>query len=170
MPCNPDIPSDILEYWQSQLAFFPVVSRNAKDILTVSITSVAAKSSLNMGGRVLTKYRSSLRTNNVEAFVTNQNWLVGYLKQDEVQDYFEVMKEVILDDINLDWVSFILIIFPPIIFISQILVNIMFWPRIILDAIEHLNPLNLKTWVPSPMLLLIYVFLFLLSGLFNLDV
>ncbi|KAL2893327.1 putative AC9 transposase, partial [Bienertia sinuspersici] len=85
------------------LAFFLVVSRNAKDILTVSITSVAAKSSFNMGGRVLTKYRSSLRTNNVEAFVTNQNWLVGYLKQDEVQDYFEVMKEVILDDIDLDW-------------------------------------------------------------------
>ncbi|KAL2904897.1 putative AC9 transposase [Bienertia sinuspersici] len=47
----------------------------AKDVLVVPITSVATtiKSSFSMGGRILTKYRSSLQTNNVVAFITTQN-------------------------------------------------------------------------------------------------
>ncbi|KAL2938153.1 putative AC9 transposase [Bienertia sinuspersici] len=45
------------------------MSHIAKSVLAVPITSVAAKSSFSMGGRVLTKYRSSLRTDNVVAFM-----------------------------------------------------------------------------------------------------
>ncbi|KAL2935865.1 Zinc finger BED domain-containing protein DAYSLEEPER [Bienertia sinuspersici] len=52
----------------------------AKDVLAIPITSIAAESSFSMGGKVLTKYRLSLRIDNVEAFVTTQNWLFGYLK------------------------------------------------------------------------------------------
>ncbi|KAL2938911.1 putative AC transposase [Bienertia sinuspersici] len=78
-------PSDILEYWKSQSVSFPVMSRIAKD-----------------GGRVLTKYRSSLHTDNVEVFVTTQNLLFGYLKDDEDQDCFEVMKDVMPEDVDHD--------------------------------------------------------------------
>ncbi|KAL2941002.1 putative AC transposase [Bienertia sinuspersici] len=92
---------NILEFWKSQASTFPVISRMAKDVLAVPITSVASESSFSMGGRVLTKYRSALRTDNVEAFVTTQNWLYGYLKDDEVQECFEVMKEV-QPDIDFD--------------------------------------------------------------------
>ncbi|KAL2901753.1 putative AC9 transposase [Bienertia sinuspersici] len=60
------------------------MSRITKDVLAIPINSAAAESSFNMGDRVLTKYRSSLRTNIVEAFVTIQNWLFLYLKDDEV--------------------------------------------------------------------------------------
>ncbi|KAL2937450.1 putative AC transposase [Bienertia sinuspersici] len=74
---------NILEFWKSQASTFPVISRMAKDVLAVPITSVASESSFSMGGRVLTKYRSALRIDNVEAFVTTQNWLYGYLKDDE---------------------------------------------------------------------------------------
>ncbi|KAL2906486.1 putative AC9 transposase [Bienertia sinuspersici] len=78
------------------------MSRIAKDVLAVPTTSVAAKSSFSMGGRVLTKYRSSLHTDNVEAFVTTQNWLFGYLKDQEVEECFEVMKDVMPDDVDHD--------------------------------------------------------------------
>ncbi|KAL2923078.1 putative AC9 transposase [Bienertia sinuspersici] len=61
------------------------MSRIAKDVLAVPITLVAAESAFSMGCRVLTKYRLPLRTDNVEAFVTTQNWLFGYLKDQEVE-------------------------------------------------------------------------------------
>ncbi|KAL2934989.1 putative AC9 transposase [Bienertia sinuspersici] len=78
------------------------MSRITMDVLAVSITSVAAKSSFSMGGRVLTKYRSSLRTDNVETFMTTQNWLFRYLKDQEVEECVEVMKEVMSDDVDYD--------------------------------------------------------------------
>ncbi|KAL2930730.1 putative AC9 transposase [Bienertia sinuspersici] len=65
----------------------------AKDILAIPITSVASESSFSMGGQVLTKYGSALRTDTVEAFVTTQNWLYGYLREVELEECLEVMKE-----------------------------------------------------------------------------
>ncbi|KAL2895082.1 putative AC transposase [Bienertia sinuspersici] len=77
---------DVLKYWQSQKSIYPVLSRMAKDILAIPITSVASESSFSMGGRVLTKFRTSLLPKNVEAFVTTQNWLFGYLQEEELED------------------------------------------------------------------------------------
>ncbi|KAL2938003.1 putative AC9 transposase [Bienertia sinuspersici] len=102
MPRNSETPFDNLEYWKSQSVSFPVMSRIAKDVLAIPITSIAVESSFSVGGRVLTKYRSSLCTDNVEAFMTTQNWLFGYLKDGEVQYCFEVMKEVMSDDVDHD--------------------------------------------------------------------
>ncbi|KAL2897901.1 Zinc finger BED domain-containing protein RICESLEEPER 2 [Bienertia sinuspersici] len=93
---------DILKYWSANSPIFPVIARMAKDILAIPITSVASESSFSMEGRVLTKYRSALRTDNVKAFVTMQNWLYGYLKEVEVEECFEVMKEVMPDDIDFE--------------------------------------------------------------------
>ncbi|KAL2904603.1 putative AC transposase, partial [Bienertia sinuspersici] len=76
---------DILKYWSANSPIFPVIARMAKDILAIPITSVASESSFSMGGRVLTKYRSSLRTDNVE-----------------VEECFEVTKEVMPDDIDFE--------------------------------------------------------------------
>ncbi|KAL2933390.1 Zinc finger BED domain-containing protein RICESLEEPER 2 [Bienertia sinuspersici] len=90
MARNSETPFDILEYWKSQSVSFRVMSCITKDVLPVSITSVAAKSSFSIGGRVLTKYRSSLRTDNVEAF------------DQEVVECFEVMNDVMLDDVDHD--------------------------------------------------------------------
>ncbi|KAL2931442.1 putative AC9 transposase [Bienertia sinuspersici] len=84
------------------ICLLPFMSRIAKDVLAVPITSVAAESSFSMDGRILTKHRLSLRTDNVEAFVTTPNWLFGYLKDDKVQDCFEVMKDVMPDDVDHD--------------------------------------------------------------------
>lgn len=67
MPHKKDTHFDILKYRQSQSAQSPILSRIMKDVLAVPITSVASESSFSMGGRTLTKYRSSLRTDNVKA-------------------------------------------------------------------------------------------------------
>ncbi|KAL2923402.1 Zinc finger BED domain-containing protein RICESLEEPER 2 [Bienertia sinuspersici] len=95
---NPDSDFDVLKFWQSQCTLYPVLARMAKDILAIPITSVASESSFSMGGRVLTEYRSSLLPNHAEAFVTTQNWLFGYVKEEELEKYLDLMKEINLDD------------------------------------------------------------------------
>ncbi|KAL2927400.1 putative AC transposase, partial [Bienertia sinuspersici] len=59
-PCSSNTSFDIFQYWQPQIASFPIFSYIAKGVLAVPITSVATESSISMGGRVLTKYRSFL--------------------------------------------------------------------------------------------------------------
>ncbi|KAL2944298.1 putative AC transposase [Bienertia sinuspersici] len=90
MAHNSETPFDILEYWKSQSVSFPFMSRIAKDVLAIPITSIVAESSFSMGGRVLTKYRSYLRTANVEAF------------DGEVEDCFEVTNDVMPNDVDHD--------------------------------------------------------------------
>lgn len=58
---------------------FPIFACMGKDILAISIICVAFESSFSMRGRILTKYHSRLLPNYVEALVTCQNWLSGYM-------------------------------------------------------------------------------------------
>ncbi|CAN0873437.1 Putative AC transposase [Linum grandiflorum] len=50
----------------------------ARDILAIPITSVASESSFSLGGRVLTKWRTCILSDTLEAIMTARNWLYGY--------------------------------------------------------------------------------------------
>lgn len=86
---------DILSYWKMHSQEYPVLSRMAKDILAIPITSVAYESSFSLGGRVLTKLRSSLLPKNVEIFVTTSNWLFGFEPEEKHDEYLSVGKEIL---------------------------------------------------------------------------
>uniref|UniRef100_A0A803MMI1 BED-type domain-containing protein n=1 Tax=Chenopodium quinoa TaxID=63459 RepID=A0A803MMI1_CHEQI len=66
---------DILGWWKFNSARFPTIGRMARDILDVSISTVASESAFSTGGRVLDPFRSSLTPRVVEGLVCAQNWL-----------------------------------------------------------------------------------------------
>ncbi|XP_019199775.1 PREDICTED: zinc finger BED domain-containing protein RICESLEEPER 2-like [Ipomoea nil] len=66
---------DLLRWWKQQSERFPVLSKMARDILAVPISTVASESTFSTSGRVLDAFRSSLTPRIVEALVCAQDWL-----------------------------------------------------------------------------------------------
>ncbi|KAF7801755.1 zinc finger BED domain-containing protein RICESLEEPER 2-like [Senna tora] len=66
---------DILKWWKSKTVKYPILSRNARDVLAIPISTVSSESAFSTGGRVLDPFRSSLNPTTVESFICAQNWL-----------------------------------------------------------------------------------------------
>ncbi|KAH9601923.1 hypothetical protein KSS87_014752 [Heliosperma pusillum] len=73
-----DTQLNVLVYWKENSDRFPILSSKARDILAIPITTVASESTFSMGGRIISKWRSSLSSKSVEAIVTCKHWLTGY--------------------------------------------------------------------------------------------
>lgn len=68
-------PFDILKWWQIHAGRYPILSKLARDILTIPISTVASESAFSAGGRVLDDYRSSLTKDTVEMLVCGGDWI-----------------------------------------------------------------------------------------------
>ena len=66
---------DILAWWKGQATRFPILSKLARDVLAIQISTVASESAFSTGGRVLDDFRTSLTPFMVEALVCTQDWL-----------------------------------------------------------------------------------------------
>jgi len=66
---------DILQYWKMQSATYPALARMASDILAVPASTVPSESAFSTGGRVVSDYRSRLKSETVEALICLQDWL-----------------------------------------------------------------------------------------------
>ncbi|XP_027905838.1 zinc finger BED domain-containing protein RICESLEEPER 2-like [Vigna unguiculata] len=64
---------DVLKYWKTNEKKFPMLSIMARDVLSISITIVASKSAFRKGGRILSKYRSSILPNHVQMLICTQS-------------------------------------------------------------------------------------------------
>ena len=60
---------DILEWWKKQQIKYPVLSIIARDVLTVSVSTVASEAAFSAGGRVVSKKRCNLSPQAIEAVV-----------------------------------------------------------------------------------------------------
>jgi hAT family C-terminal dimerisation region/Domain of unknown function (DUF4413) len=71
---------DVLKWWSQNCSKYPVLSKLARDVLCIPITTVASESAFSAGGRVLDDYHSSLEQDMMEILVCGGDWLKAVSK------------------------------------------------------------------------------------------
>ncbi|KAJ4702657.1 Zinc finger BED domain-containing protein [Melia azedarach] len=66
---------DILSWWRVNQCQYPLLSKIARDILAIPVSTVNSESAFNAGGRVVSLHRRRLHPNTVEALMCTQSWL-----------------------------------------------------------------------------------------------
>ncbi|XP_038972663.1 zinc finger BED domain-containing protein RICESLEEPER 2-like [Phoenix dactylifera] len=66
---------DALNWWKANTLKFRYLSKMARDILSIPITTVASEAAFSAGGRVLDQYRSSLKPETIQALICTGDWL-----------------------------------------------------------------------------------------------
>ncbi|GJR07017.1 zinc finger BED domain-containing protein RICESLEEPER 2 [Tanacetum coccineum] len=84
---------DILLWWKLNSPRFPIVSKMAKDILSIQISTVASESAFSTSGRVLDPYRNALSTQIVEALICTQSWIRTSQKNIYLDDLEDLLKD-----------------------------------------------------------------------------
>ncbi|GKA98783.1 zinc finger BED domain-containing protein RICESLEEPER 2-like protein [Tanacetum coccineum] len=65
---------DVLVWWRVNSLRYRIVSRMARDILAIPITTVASKATFSSGSRVIDTYRASLAPETVEVLLCGGDW------------------------------------------------------------------------------------------------
>lgn len=73
-PTGKGLQFDILSWWKANQVTYPVLSRLARDVLAVQVSTVASECAFSSSGRVVSKYRSRLEHETVEALVCTKDW------------------------------------------------------------------------------------------------
>ncbi|KAI8567951.1 hypothetical protein RHMOL_Rhmol02G0160900 [Rhododendron molle] len=83
---------DALEWWKANSLKYRVLSKMARDILSIPITSVASESTFSAGSRVIDPYRASLATETVEMLLCGADWVRAYHGLKKGCDRLEAVK------------------------------------------------------------------------------
>ncbi|XP_040947961.1 zinc finger BED domain-containing protein RICESLEEPER 2-like isoform X1 [Gossypium hirsutum] len=85
---------DILLWWKVNSPRFPTLSKIARDVLAIPVSTVASESAFSTGGRVLDQYRSSLTPKIVQALVCTQDWIRRSSLQEDIKKIEEQIQEL----------------------------------------------------------------------------
>ena len=66
---------NILAWWKNNTNKYSILSRLARDMLAVPVSTVASELAFSIGGRILDPFRSSLALEMVQSLICTQNWL-----------------------------------------------------------------------------------------------
>ncbi|WJZ98159.1 hypothetical protein VitviT2T_016708 [Vitis vinifera] len=66
---------DLLGWWKLNKLKYPTLSKMARDILSIPVSSVAVESIYDTVGKEMDEYRNSLRPETVEALICAKDWL-----------------------------------------------------------------------------------------------
>lgn len=88
---------DILKWWKTNATRFSILSRLARDLLAIPITSVASELAFSAGGRTLDDFRTSLTPRMVERLICANDWLRGgggkYVSVEEDTEQMALLEE-----------------------------------------------------------------------------
>ncbi|KAI3901087.1 hypothetical protein MKW92_042387 [Papaver armeniacum] len=86
---------DILQFWNTHGSSFPILQIMARDLLTPPASTVASESVFSASGRVLSKKRSRLSPDILEALVCIKDWNDAKKRRQDFNDtYEEVFSDV----------------------------------------------------------------------------
>ncbi|XP_016694363.1 zinc finger BED domain-containing protein RICESLEEPER 2-like [Gossypium hirsutum] len=91
---------DILLWWKVNSPRFPTLSKMARDVLAIPVSTVVSESAFSIGGHVFDQYRSSLTPEIVQALVCTQDWIRKLSSQEDIKKIEEQIQE--LDKIEND--------------------------------------------------------------------
>ncbi|RVW49143.1 putative AC transposase [Vitis vinifera] len=66
---------DVLSWWKTNGIKYPTLQMIVRDIYAIPVSKVASESAFGMGGRVVSKHRSRLHPDTLEALMCAQSWL-----------------------------------------------------------------------------------------------
>ena len=75
---------NVLQFWKHNQFRYHELAAMARDILSISVSTVASKSAFSVGGKVLDQYCSSLKPDIVEVIICSKDWLFGEVVDDDV--------------------------------------------------------------------------------------
>ncbi|KAL4578887.1 hypothetical protein LXL04_015018 [Taraxacum kok-saghyz] len=107
---------DLLGWWKANSTKFPILSKLARHVLAMPISTVASESAFSTGGRVIDKYRSSLNPETAETLICAQDWIrrspvdleLGCaMKNRDIDEFNEKMGSLNIDiDLELEFDKF----------------------------------------------------------------
>ncbi|VFQ70136.1 unnamed protein product [Cuscuta campestris] len=92
VPCDyddDDVDFDVLGWWKRNEHMFPCLGMLARQVLSVSVSTVAVEREFSAGGNILTDYRSCLSAESLETLVCNQDWLLARRRAQEASYQLE---------------------------------------------------------------------------------
>ena len=66
---------DVLSWWKTNGIKYPTLQMIVWDIYTILISTIALESTFRIGGRMVSKHRSRLHPDTLEALMCAQSWL-----------------------------------------------------------------------------------------------
>ena len=75
VPFNVEEHFDVLSWWKVNGSNYSILSRIARDILAISITTVASESAFSTGSRFVSSYRNKLHPRTLDALMCSQGWI-----------------------------------------------------------------------------------------------
>ena len=66
---------DLCPWWKENAPRYPILSKVAKDMFAIPVSTVASESAFSLGSRIVDPFRSSLTPKMVEALVCSCDWL-----------------------------------------------------------------------------------------------